>query len=230
MPRIEEAALYLSTFKQYEHKPPDIIKERVDKDYPSILRSALTSIKGINKTDVQTLRSNCGVSRLSAALTCVLQPSTQSFAGISRASEQALLDLPGFAQTKVRRLRDTFHKPFYNSTATSFPPSTYKKTAASNMISSSHGSVEDKGPEEQEGASVASSSMPPRPSPPARSLPTLPTSRPRPPRSPSPIWDIELDLNDSPPPPSDVLDHPPARKKHKADHVFGNPENILASE
>ena len=60
--RIDEAALYLSTFKQYENKPPDTIKERVDKDYASVLRSALTSIKGINKTDVETLRSNCGVS------------------------------------------------------------------------------------------------------------------------------------------------------------------------
>ncbi|KAF8473780.1 restriction endonuclease type II-like protein [Gautieria morchelliformis] len=209
----EEAALYLSTFKQYEHKPPDIIKERVDKDYASIFRSALTSIKGINKTDVQTLRSNCG-----------------SFAGISRASEQTLLDLPGFAQTKVRRLRDTFHKPFHNSTATSFSSSTFKKSASSTLVSSSHGSMEDKIPEEQEDASVASNSTRPRPSPPARSPSILPVSRPRPPRSPSPIWDIELDLNDSPPPSPEVLDNLPARKKHKADHVFGNPDSILASE
>ena len=29
----EEAGYYLSTYKQFEHKPPDLIKERVDKDY-----------------------------------------------------------------------------------------------------------------------------------------------------------------------------------------------------
>ncbi|KAG6900267.1 hypothetical protein C0993_000720 [Termitomyces sp. T159_Od127] len=29
----EEAGHYLSTLKQFEHKPPDMIKERVDKDY-----------------------------------------------------------------------------------------------------------------------------------------------------------------------------------------------------
>ena len=59
--RIDEAGLYLSTFKQYEHKPPDIIKERVDKDYNSILRTSLTSISRVNKTDVETLRTSLGV-------------------------------------------------------------------------------------------------------------------------------------------------------------------------
>ena len=68
---------------------------------------------------------------------------------------------------------------------------------------------------------------PPVQSPSASSVPKL---RPRPPRSPSPVWDIELDLNDSPPPPSDVLDDLPARKKTKTDHMFGNPDAILASE
>jgi hypothetical protein len=57
----EEAGHYLSTFKQFEHKPPDLIKERVDKDYDSILRSTLTSISKVNKTDVETLRTSFGV-------------------------------------------------------------------------------------------------------------------------------------------------------------------------
>jgi DNA excision repair protein ERCC-1 len=51
----------LATFKQFEHKPPDLIKERVDKDYDSILRSTLTSISKVNKTDVETLRTSFGV-------------------------------------------------------------------------------------------------------------------------------------------------------------------------
>lgn len=58
---MDEAGLYLSTFKQYEHKPPDMIKERVDKDYNSVLRSSLTSIGRVNKTDVETLKTSLGV-------------------------------------------------------------------------------------------------------------------------------------------------------------------------
>lgn len=60
--RFEEAGYYLTTLKQFEHKPPDIIKERTDKDYHSILRTALTSISKVNKTDVETLRTSFGVS------------------------------------------------------------------------------------------------------------------------------------------------------------------------
>ena len=58
---LEEAGLYLSTYKLFEHKRPDIIEERVDKDYTSILQATLTSVRGINKTDVTTLRTTFGV-------------------------------------------------------------------------------------------------------------------------------------------------------------------------
>ena len=58
----EEAGYYLSTYKQFEHKPPDLIKERVDKDYHSVFRIALMSISKVNKTDVETLRTSFGVS------------------------------------------------------------------------------------------------------------------------------------------------------------------------
>ena len=58
----EEAGAYLATYKAFEHKPPDMIKERVDKDYHAILRSALTSINKVNKMDVETLRTSFGVS------------------------------------------------------------------------------------------------------------------------------------------------------------------------
>lgn len=64
----EEAGYYLSTFKQFEHKPPDMISERVDKDYSSMLRSSLTSISKVNKTDVETLRTAFGVSVLAPYL------------------------------------------------------------------------------------------------------------------------------------------------------------------
>ena len=58
----EEAGYYLSTYKQFENKPPDLIKERVDKSYDAMLRTALTSISKVNKTDVETLRTSFGVS------------------------------------------------------------------------------------------------------------------------------------------------------------------------
>ena len=64
----EEAGYYLATFKQFEHKPPDLIKERVDKDYHSVLRTALTSISKVNKTDVEMLRTAVGVCRKCALL------------------------------------------------------------------------------------------------------------------------------------------------------------------
>ncbi|KAN0091069.1 Restriction endonuclease type II-like protein [Tylopilus felleus] len=100
----EEAGHYIATFKQFEHKPPDLIKERVDKDYGSQLRTALTSINKVNKTDVETLRTSLG-----------------SFADISRASSERLQKLPGFGQVKVRRIKDAFEKPFRNqSTSAAF--------------------------------------------------------------------------------------------------------------
>jgi DNA excision repair protein ERCC-1 len=60
--RTEEAATYLATYKAFEHKPPDLLKERVHKDYASRLQGVLTSVRGINKTDVMTLSTNFGVS------------------------------------------------------------------------------------------------------------------------------------------------------------------------
>ena len=65
--RPDEAGFYLSTFKQFEHRPPTLIKERVDKDYQSMLRTALTSINKVNKTDVEILRTSVGVRRVPLA-------------------------------------------------------------------------------------------------------------------------------------------------------------------
>lgn len=58
-----EVARYLELYKSFERKPPDLIKERVDDDYLSRLNNALTSVKGVNKTDVVTLATNFGVRR-----------------------------------------------------------------------------------------------------------------------------------------------------------------------
>jgi hypothetical protein len=94
--RFEEAGHYLTTLKHFEHKPPDMIKERVDKDYHSILRTALTSISKVNKTDVETLRTSFGVSR-------------HTFRQIpsARTKEQRVLrTYPKQAQTNCETFRD----------------------------------------------------------------------------------------------------------------------------
>ncbi|TDL21709.1 DNA repair protein rad10, partial [Rickenella mellea] len=80
----EEAGMYLATYKAFEHKSPDVIKERVDRDYHAVLKAALTSINKVNSTDVETLRTSFG-----------------SFANIAKASPEELLKLPGFGQVKV---------------------------------------------------------------------------------------------------------------------------------
>ncbi|CAK5281747.1 unnamed protein product [Mycena citricolor] len=95
---VDEAGHYLSTLKQFEHKPPDLIKERVDKDYDSLLRASLTSISKVNKTDVESLRTAFG-----------------SFANISRATSDQLMNLPGFGQVKVRNIKSAFEKPIRNN-------------------------------------------------------------------------------------------------------------------
>ncbi|KAJ3057171.1 Excision repair cross-complementation group 1 [Rhizophlyctis rosea] len=91
----EEAGRYLETFKAYEHKPPDLIKERIEGDYLSKLTDSLTQIKSVNKTDVVTLTSTFG-----------------SLQKIIQASPDDLSSCPGFGQQKVRRLYEAFNQPF----------------------------------------------------------------------------------------------------------------------
>lgn len=63
----QEAGRYLESYKLYERKPPDLIRERVDDSYMAHMTSALTSVRGVNKTDVTTLVSNFGVRRRSTS-------------------------------------------------------------------------------------------------------------------------------------------------------------------
>ncbi|XP_006461152.1 hypothetical protein AGABI2DRAFT_204704 [Agaricus bisporus var. bisporus H97] len=107
----DEVGHYLSVYKQFESKPPDMIKERVDKDYHAILRGALTNIPKVNKTDVETLRSTFG-----------------SFANISRATPNQLRNLPGFGQVKVKNIENAFNKPFRNDTTTKLSQLTSTQT------------------------------------------------------------------------------------------------------
>uniref|UniRef100_A0A8C0GLQ6 ERCC excision repair 1, endonuclease non-catalytic subunit n=1 Tax=Chelonoidis abingdonii TaxID=106734 RepID=A0A8C0GLQ6_CHEAB len=60
----EEAGRYLETYKAYEQKPADLLKEKVDQDFLSIVTDCLTSVKSVNKTDALSLLSTFGVSHL----------------------------------------------------------------------------------------------------------------------------------------------------------------------
>lgn len=91
----EEVGGYLEKYKTFEHKPPDVIRTRVNDDYMSHLENALLKVRGVNKTDVVTLLSNFG-----------------SLYNIADASEEDLAKCPGFGDTKIRRLQDAFSQPF----------------------------------------------------------------------------------------------------------------------
>ncbi|EMD37394.1 hypothetical protein CERSUDRAFT_114066 [Gelatoporia subvermispora B] len=204
----EEVGHYLSTYKQFEHKPPDMIKERIDKDYYSILRTALTSISRVNKTDVETLRTSLG-----------------SFADIARATSEQLQSLPGFGQVKARRMKDAFEKPFRTGTtsALSFQPTQSKPASQAPASQSVKGKERARTPPfEHESGPPMKRPRPPReqspvwdieldlngspsPSPTPESGPPPQRISPAPPaqseerrkRPQSPVWDIELDLNES---------------------------------
>ncbi|ORY46500.1 DNA repair protein rad10 [Rhizoclosmatium globosum] len=91
----EEAGRYIETFKAFEYKSPDMIKERVETDNFSKLTDCLVQVKSINKTDVLTLVSNFG-----------------SFKSIVEASPDELSLLPGFGDQKVTRLVEAVQSPF----------------------------------------------------------------------------------------------------------------------
>jgi DNA excision repair protein ERCC-1 len=92
---LDEAARYLETYKAYENKPPDQLKERVAKDYMSQLASCLTTIKSVNKTDVVTLASTFGCLRDLAA-----------------ADVEEVRLCPGFGDRKAERVAAMLDEPF----------------------------------------------------------------------------------------------------------------------
>uniref|UniRef100_A0A8C4EXG4 DNA excision repair protein ERCC-1 n=1 Tax=Dicentrarchus labrax TaxID=13489 RepID=A0A8C4EXG4_DICLA len=94
----EEAGRYLETYKSYEKKPADVLKEQVEKDYLSKVTDCLTTVKSINKTDAITLLSTFS-----------------SVEGIISASKEDLVLCPGLGPQKARRLYDVLHKPFLKS-------------------------------------------------------------------------------------------------------------------
>ncbi|XP_040003660.1 DNA excision repair protein ERCC-1 [Xiphias gladius] len=94
----EEAGRYLETYKSYEKKPADLLKEQVEKDYLSKVTDCLTTVKSINKTDAITLLSTFS-----------------SIEGVISASKEDLVLCPGLGPQKARRLYEVLHKPFLKS-------------------------------------------------------------------------------------------------------------------
>ncbi|KAM8856696.1 DNA excision repair protein ERCC-1 [Spinachia spinachia] len=94
----EEAGRYLETYKSYEKKPADLLKEQVEKNYLSKVTDCLTTVKSVNKTDAITLLSTFS-----------------SVEGIISASKEDLVLCPGLGPQKARRLHDVLHKPFLKS-------------------------------------------------------------------------------------------------------------------
>ncbi|XP_045910984.1 DNA excision repair protein ERCC-1 [Micropterus dolomieu] len=94
----EEAGRYLETYKSYEKKPADVLKEQVEKDYLSKVTDCLTTVKSINKTDAITLLYTFS-----------------SVGGIISASKEDLVLCPGLGPQKAKRLYDVLHKPFLKS-------------------------------------------------------------------------------------------------------------------
>lgn len=90
-----EAARYLETLQCYDGKGADTIQERVANDYASKLNAALSSVRGINRTDVNTLAFTFG-----------------SFRGIAEAAREELRQCPGIGERKVARLFQALHQPF----------------------------------------------------------------------------------------------------------------------
>ncbi|EIW67055.1 hypothetical protein TREMEDRAFT_23521, partial [Tremella mesenterica DSM 1558] len=91
----EEVAQYLTTFKAFEHKSADTLKERVHQTYHDQLQHVLTSGKKVNKTDADNLAAQFG-----------------SFANIAKQPPKVLANVKGLGAAKVTSLVDAFNKPF----------------------------------------------------------------------------------------------------------------------
>lgn len=91
----EEVARYLETFKAYEHKSADLIKEKVDtSDQKAQLANVLGGIKRVDKRDFKTLATTFG-----------------SFTNIATATMEEIALCHGLGPTKVKRLWHAFNDP-----------------------------------------------------------------------------------------------------------------------
>jgi DNA excision repair protein ERCC-1 len=90
-----ECGRYLETFKSYENKPAESIQKDLGADYTGRATSLLTSVRGVNKTDVKTLLSD-----------------GKCLADVLQAELKDLQSVAGIGPTKARRMHDAFHGSF----------------------------------------------------------------------------------------------------------------------
>ncbi|XP_059818044.1 DNA excision repair protein ERCC-1 [Hypanus sabinus] len=91
----EEAGRYLESYKVYENKPADILKERVEQDFLSKITDCLTTVKSVNRTDCITLISTF-----------------KTLSGIIEAPTEELSLCPGLGPQKAQRIHDLLREPF----------------------------------------------------------------------------------------------------------------------
>ena len=109
----EEVAQYLTTFKAYEHKGDETLKERVHQSYHEQLQHVLISGKKVNKTDADNLASQFGVRFPTCGMsTRIMLIMLQSFANITSQPSKVLSNVKGLAAVKITSLVDAFNKPF----------------------------------------------------------------------------------------------------------------------
>ena len=123
---LQECARYLETIKVYETKSADAIQGRTEEDYLSRFTAAMTTVRGVNRTDVLTLGRAFGslAGALSVRALCAWSCLGMSasahhqacyplmFAVLTQAAPEEMATCPGFGPTKVRRLQECFHEPF----------------------------------------------------------------------------------------------------------------------
>ncbi|KAK4302731.1 hypothetical protein Pmani_025196 [Petrolisthes manimaculis] len=91
----EEAGRIIEVYKMFEHKPPDLIMEKLDHNPHSRLIEALTTVRSVNRTDAMTLLSTF-----------------VSLERIIEASVEEMAVCPGFGPHKAKRLHTVLHQHF----------------------------------------------------------------------------------------------------------------------
>ena len=91
----EEAGKILETYKLFENKPPDLIKEKAAADPHSQIVDALTTVRSVNKTDAATLLGAFG-----------------TLENIVKATVEDLSLCPGFGPQKAQRLHKVLNEKF----------------------------------------------------------------------------------------------------------------------
>ncbi|XP_050509694.1 DNA excision repair protein ERCC-1 [Diabrotica virgifera virgifera] len=91
----EEAGKIIETYKIYENKPADYIKEKGESSPYLRLIQVLTTIRTVNKSDAMALIDKF-----------------KTLDGILQASELQLAEIPGFGLRKASKLYTTLHSKF----------------------------------------------------------------------------------------------------------------------